>query len=56
MLGLSITIGSSKNWNAGQVWEEQAVSLTVQTLQDHLGLAALELSWMQILRKPLDLA
>ena len=40
----------------GGVQGELAVSLAVQALWAHLRLATLELYWMQILRKHLDLA
>lgn len=31
-------LGTQGDYIVGQVWEEQAVSVTVQALRDHLGL------------------
>lgn len=68
-MGVLISLGTQGRWGGGLVLEKQAVSLAFQTVQshlrarevqaasvtlDHLGLAALKLSRMQILRKHLD--
>lgn len=68
-MGVLISLGTQGRWGGGLVLEKQAVSLAFQTVQshlrarevqaasvtlDHLGLTALKLSRMQILRKHLD--
>lgn len=37
-LGVLTSLGSQESWDAGQGQEKQAVSLTVQALQHHLGI------------------
>lgn len=69
VLGSSTSLGIQEKWDVGHVQGKQAVSLAIRLLgasvvravqavsvkREYLGLTVLKLSWMQVLRKRLEL-